>query len=116
MAADHQDLFGMFGAANFSDDVRGFDRSIRKCILNVESHMRRDPAIQIAFQLPLILSGHRNYRDGKICVKFIPMAFPPPWPPMIAIAPAGPAARIKSPMRINASIPILLALPLATTN
>src|SRR5215472_14123330 len=51
-----------------------------------------------------------------VCVRFIPVDFPPPWPPMMAIAPAGPAAFKKSPNIAKRFISFWLGLPFVITS
>src|SRR5882762_10021018 len=50
-----------------------------------------------------------------VCVRFIPEAFAPPWPPITATAPALPAAFRKSPKMANRTSPLFFASPCMTT-
>jgi len=69
MPANHQDFFGMFPSANLADDVSSLHGAIRKCVLHVEANPRRDAALKKTFQLPVVLSSHRQDRNGEICVE-----------------------------------------------
>src|SRR5258708_1066319 len=50
-----------------------------------------------------------------VCVRFIPAAFDPPWPPITANAPALPAVLRKSPNSATTTSPPFFALPSITT-
>src|SRR5215472_109696 len=51
-----------------------------------------------------------------VCVRFMPVDFPPPWPPMTAMAPAGPAAFRKSPNSAKRFVSSFAGLPLVVTS
>src|SRR5216117_974462 len=69
MSTDDENLFRMLASTNFADDVCCFDRTICERILHVDIHARSDTAFDQAFQLALVLVGHRNDGNCKIGVK-----------------------------------------------
>src|SRR5882724_6930644 len=69
MCPHNQHLLRIFAPTNLSHHVRRFHRAIRKCVLYVEAYSHFFPARHVAFQLPLILGGHRHHWNCKIHVK-----------------------------------------------
>src|SRR5882724_8768819 len=66
MCSHDYDLFGMFAAENFSNNIRRLNRSLTKCILNIYAQAHCSPSSKKAFELALILCGHIHYGDCEI--------------------------------------------------
>src|SRR4029077_6211819 len=69
MPANYEDLLGMFGAANFADDVGGLNRSVGEGVLHVEADARSDAAIQETFKLSLIFGRHGHDGDREVGIE-----------------------------------------------
>src|SRR5882724_213984 len=69
VCSHHQHLLRILPPANFSHYIRRLHGAIRKSVLHVEAYSHFFPARHVAFQLPLILGGHRHHWNCKIHVK-----------------------------------------------
>src|SRR5260370_3669449 len=69
MCSKNEHLLRIFAAADFSHHICRFHRTACKCILHVKAHAHFFPALGVPFELPLILRGKRQNRDGKIHVE-----------------------------------------------
>ncbi len=67
--ANDENLLGIFAAADFADHVGAFHRTVRECVLNIKARTRFQPGVDVAFELALIFSGHRDDRNHEVRVE-----------------------------------------------